>query len=60
MNALIKDADFVHRLDPMAEKRTSLTTAEVFVEFSAEADCMLVSGKRYRIVGLRVGEFRER
>jgi len=30
-----------------------------FVEFSAEADCMLTSGNRYRIVDLRVGKFGE-
>lgn len=28
-----------------------------FVEFSAEADCILVPGNRYRIVDLRVGKF---
>jgi hypothetical protein len=27
------------------------------VEFSAEADCMLMPGNRYRIVDLRVGKF---
>ena len=30
-----------------------------FVEFSAEADCMVLPGHRYRIVDLRVGEFSE-
>ena len=30
-----------------------------FVEFSAEADCVLISGNRYRIVDLRVGKFDE-
>ena len=29
----------------------------IFVEFSAEADCVLVPGNRYRIVDLRVGKF---
>jgi hypothetical protein len=27
-----------------------------FVEFSAEADCMVLPGHRYRIVDLRVGD----
>lgn len=31
----------------------------LMVEFSAEADCVLVSGHRYRIVDLRVGKFGE-
>jgi hypothetical protein len=30
-----------------------------FVEFSAEADCVLMAGNRYRIVDLRVGKFGE-
>jgi hypothetical protein len=30
-----------------------------FVEFSAEADCILMPGNRYGIVDLRVGKFRE-
>ena len=30
-----------------------------FVEFSAEADCVLISGHRYRIIDLRVGKFGE-
>jgi hypothetical protein len=30
-----------------------------FVEFSAEADCVLLPGNRYRIVDLRVGKFGE-
>jgi hypothetical protein len=30
-----------------------------FVEFSAEADCVLMPGNRYRIVDLRVGKFGE-
>jgi len=30
-----------------------------FVEFSAEADCLLMPGNRYRIVDLRVGKFGE-
>ena len=30
-----------------------------FVEFSAEADCLLLPGNRYRIVDLRVGKFGE-
>ena len=28
-----------------------------FVEFSAEADCILMPGDRYRILDLRVGKF---
>jgi hypothetical protein len=31
----------------------------MFVEFSAEADCLLTAGDRYRIVDLRVGKFGE-
>jgi hypothetical protein len=30
-----------------------------FVEFSAEADCVLMPGNRYRIIDLRVGKFGE-
>jgi len=30
-----------------------------FVEFSAEADCVVAPGHRHRIVDLRVGEFSE-
>jgi hypothetical protein len=30
-----------------------------FVEFSAEADCLLLPGNRYRVVDLRAGKFGE-
>jgi hypothetical protein len=30
-----------------------------FVEFSAEADCVVMPGNRYRILDLRVGKFGE-
>ena len=29
------------------------------IEFSAEADCVMLPGNRYRIVDLRVGKFGE-
>jgi hypothetical protein len=32
---------------------------KVFVEFSAEADCVILPGNRYRVVDLRIGKFRD-
>jgi len=57
---LTRDGGFARRLGPYGKETDKTDDGRIFVEFSAEADCMLVSGHRYRIVDLRVGKFRER
>jgi hypothetical protein len=57
---LTKDAGFVQRLGSYGRETDKSDDGRVFAEFSAEADCMLIPGNRYRIVDLRVGKFGER
>jgi hypothetical protein len=54
---LTKDADFAQRLGAYAKATDKTDDGRVFVRFSAEADCLLLPGNRYRIVDLRVGKF---
>lgn len=54
---LTTDAAFARMLGPYGRIGDERGDGGVFVEFSAEADCVLISGNRYRIVELRVGKF---
>jgi hypothetical protein len=56
---LTKDPSFARRLGSFGQEKDKLDDGRQFVEFSAEADCMLMPGNRYRIVDLRVGKFGE-
>jgi hypothetical protein len=49
--------DFTRLLGAYGKLKQKLDDGRFMVEFSAEADCMLISGHRYRIVDLRVGKF---
>jgi hypothetical protein len=51
------DAGFLRMLGRYGRIGEKRDDGSFFVEFSAEADCILVPGNRYRIVDLRVGEF---
>jgi hypothetical protein len=37
----------------------TLDDGAFFAEFSVEADCVLASGNRYRVIDLRVGKFED-
>jgi|SRR5882757_502648 len=52
-------ADFTRLLGAYGKLAQKLDDGRLMVEFSAEADCVLISGHRYRIVDLRVGKFGE-
>jgi len=54
---LTTDAGFARMLGPYGRIGDDRGDGGFFVEFSAEADCVLISGHRYRIVDLRVGKF---
>ena len=56
---LTGDPSFARRLGRYAREKDRTDDGRSFVEFSAEADCLLMPGNRYRIVDLRVGKFRE-
>ena len=56
---LTKDPGFARRLGSYGREKDRLDDGRQFVEFSAEADCMLMPGNRYRSVDLRVGKFGE-
>lgn len=49
--------DFTRLLGAYGKLAQKLDDGRFMVEFSAEADCVLISGHRYRIVDLRVGKF---
>jgi hypothetical protein len=49
--------DFTRLLGAYGKPAQKLDDGRFMVEFSAEADCVLISGHRYRIVDLRVGKF---
>jgi hypothetical protein len=51
--------DFTRLLGAYGKLKQKLDDGRFMVEFSAEADCVLISGHRYRIVDLRVGKFDE-
>jgi hypothetical protein len=51
--------DFTRLLGAYGKLAQKLDDGRLIVEFSAEADCVLISGHRYRIVDLRVGKFGE-
>jgi hypothetical protein len=53
------DPGFVRMLGAYGRITDKLDDARFFVEFSAEADCVLMPNNRYRIVDLRVGKFGE-
>jgi hypothetical protein len=54
---LTKDAGFAQRLGAYGNVTDKTDDGRTFVAFSAEADCLLTPGNRYRIVDLRVGKF---
>jgi hypothetical protein len=56
---LTKDASFARRLGSYGKETDKTDDGRIFVKFSAEADCLLMSADRYRIVDLRVGKFGE-
>ena len=46
------------RLGRYAEVTEKLPDGRLAVEFAGEADCVLTSGNRYRVVNIRPGKFR--
>jgi hypothetical protein len=56
---LTTDPGFVRLLGPYGRIKETLDDGRLSVEFSAEADCVVMPGNRYRIVDLRVGKFRD-
>jgi hypothetical protein len=55
---LTDDPGFTRMLGSYGKVTGKANDGRSFVEFSAEADCILMPGNRYRIVDLRVGKFR--
>jgi hypothetical protein len=53
------DPGFVRMVGAYGRVTDKLDDGRFFVEFSAEADCVLMPDNRYRIVDLRVGKFGE-
>jgi hypothetical protein len=53
------DPGFARMMGAYGKVTDKLDDGRWFVEFSAEADCVLMPGNRYRIVDLRVGKFGE-
>ena len=51
------DEGFARRLGAYGKQEGSAMDGGHFVEFAAEADCVLMPGHRYSIVGLRAGKF---
>ena len=54
---LAANTGFARLLGVYGKQTQKLDDGRLMVEFSAEADCVLISGNRYRIVDLRVGKF---
>jgi hypothetical protein len=54
---LTRDPGFARILGSYGKVTDKLDDGRLFVEFSAEADCVLMPGNRYRIVDLRRGKF---
>lgn len=55
---LTRDTGFAKRLTRYAQVAEKLGDGRLAVEFAAEADCMMTSDHRYRIVDVRPGKFR--
>jgi hypothetical protein len=53
------DPGFARMLGPWGKVTKKLDDGRELIEFSAEADCIMLPGNRYRIVDLRVGKFDE-
>ena len=53
------DRGFARRMGAYGKLTDKPDEGRFFVEFSAEADCVLMPGNRYRIVDLSVGKFGE-
>ena len=51
------NTDLTRLLGAYGKQTQKLDDGRLMVEFSAEADCIVVPGNRYRIVDLRVGKF---
>lgn len=56
---LTSNTDFTRLVGGYGKLTQKLDDGRLMVQFSAEADCVLISGHRYRIVDLRVGKFDE-
>jgi hypothetical protein len=54
---LTSDPGFARLLGAYGKVTDKLDDGRLLVEFSAEADCVLMPGNRYRIVDLRAGKF---
>jgi hypothetical protein len=54
---LTKDPGFARRLGAYAKETDKADDGRIFVKFSAEADCLLMPGNRYRVVDLGAGKF---
>ncbi len=54
---MTSNAGFMHLLGAYGKLAQKRDDGRLMVEFSAEADCELISGDRYRIVDIRVGKF---
>jgi hypothetical protein len=55
---ITSEADFAGKLGAFGKLIDKLDNGKFWVEFSAEADCV-VAANRYRIVDIRVGKFGE-
>lgn len=53
------DAAFLRMLGKYGKLSSKENDGALFVEFSAEADCVIGPGNRYRILNIKVGEFTE-
>ncbi len=53
------DSSFLSGLGKYGKLASKEDDGALFVAFSAEADCVIIPGNRYRIVDLRVGKFDE-
>ena len=51
------DRGFARMMGAYAKVTDQPAERRLVVEFSAEADCVLMPGNRYRIIDLRVGKF---
>jgi hypothetical protein len=54
---LTSDPAFARMLGRYGRIRDKRDDGKVFVEFSAEADCVILSGNRFGVVDLRIGKF---
>jgi hypothetical protein len=57
---LTTDPGLLHLLGAYGRIKEPLGDGRLSVELSADADCAVMPGNRYRIVDLRVGKFRDR